>query len=255
MSISSVMKFKIVLCFSLVVGVRVNTVAQEPVSQMHRKNTLKLELTQAVYPNSYIVEYERVTRPRQSFCLLGGYEEFPDVLNVNSSIYVTQDLVKRGFKLGAEYRFYFKKENQYLAPHGAYIGPYMSYHDFYNEREIEVDVDGIKESAFLETDFNILNLGLQLGYQFVINNRWTIDFVFVGPSVSNYGAKMKINGDFTFDRDEVENEVLLKLLDRFPLLEDLLSEKEISDQGNFSSWSVGWRYQFLVGFQFGRKRE
>lgn len=255
MSIWSLMRIKIVLLFSLVVGVRATPTAQDTVGLMHRRNTLKLEITQAFYPNSYVLAYERVTHPRQSFSILGGYEEFPDLVSVNSFIYVKQDLVKSGYKLGAEYRFYFKKENQYLAPHGVYTGPYMSYHDFFNQREIEVDVDGIKESATLETDFKILSLGLQLGYQFVINHRWIFDFVFVGPAVSNYSANMKIDGDFTFDKDEVENEVLLKLLDRFPLLDELLTELEISDQGKFSSWSLGWRYQFLVGFQFGRKRK
>lgn len=223
MSISRRIRIKILLFFFVVVGGRVIIVAQEPVGQMQQRNTLKLEITQAFYPNPYILAYERVTRPRQSFSILGGYEEFPDLVNVNSSIYVKQDLVKSGYKLGAEYRFYLKKENQYRAPHGVYTGPYMSYHDFFNQRELGLDVDGIKETAVLETNFNILSLGLQPGYQFVINHRWTFDFVFVGPAVSNYSAGIKLNADFTFDQDEVENEVLLKLLDRFPLLDELLT--------------------------------
>jgi hypothetical protein len=229
--------------------------AQEPHEQLQRMNTIKYEFTQAIYPNSYIFSYERVTTPDQTFCVTLGYEEFPDIVGVSSRTYVKDNLSKSGFKAGAEYRFYLRNENKYLAPHGVYIGPYLSYHDFYNKREIEADVDGIKETALLNTDFSIFNIGFQLGYQFVISKHWTIDLVLIGPSVSNYRANMKMEGDFTFDKEEVENEILLKMLDRFPMLDELLTNKEVSSQGRFDSWSYGWRYQFLIGYHFGKKKE
>lgn len=241
--------------FILVFGISGALPAQEPVEQGQRKNTIKFEFTQFLYPNSYVFAYERVIGAHQTISLRGGYEEFPDLVDVNPSISVQQDLSKSGYKVGAEYRFYFKKENQYLAPRGIYIGPYISYHDLFNKRNIVVNADGIEESAILDTDFKIFNLGLQLGYQFVINHRWTIDFIILGPAVSNYSVDMKLDGTFTFDEDEVQNEILEKLLDRFPLLGDLLSDQEVSTQGTFDSWSFGWRYQMLVGYQFGRRKK
>jgi hypothetical protein len=245
---------KTLLTLILVLGITFRVTAQEPHEQVQRMNTIKYEFTQLIYPNSYIFSYERVTTPNQTFCISGGYEEFPNILGVSSTTNVKRNLNKSGFKAGAEYRFYLKNENKYLAPRGVYIGPYLSYHDFYNKKEIEVDVDGIKETALLKTDFSIFNVGFQLGYQFVISNHLTLDLVLIGPSVSNYRASMKMEGDFTFDKEDVENEILLKMLDRFPMLDELLTNKEVSSQGRFDSWSYGWRYQFLIGYHFGKKK-
>jgi hypothetical protein len=229
--------------------------AQEPVEQVHRLNTIKLEFTQAIYPTSCVISYERVTKSHQSICISGGYEEFPNLADVSSTVHVKEDRIKSGFKIGGEYRFYMKKENRYLAPRGIYIGPYISYHDFHNERRVAVDISGISESADLEADLRILNLGIQLGYQFVVNHRWTFDMVVLGPSVSKYSASLKLDGQFTFDKAEVENEILLTMLDKFPMLDNLLTDKEVSEQGNYNSWSAGWRYQFLIGYQFGKKKK
>lgn len=229
--------------------------AQEPQEEVQRMNTIKLEYSRAIYPNSYIFSYERVTTPNQTFAITGGYEEFPHIIGVSSTVNVKRDLSRSGFRAGAEYRFYLKKENKYRAPRGVYIGPYVSYHSFTNKGDLEVDVDGVKETALLTTDFNILNIGFQLGYQFVIAKHWSLDLVLVGPSVSNYRASMKLDGDFTFDPENVENEYLQKALDRFPGLNTLLTDKEVSSQGKVDSWSVGWRYQFLVGYHFGKKKK
>ena len=246
---------KTLLTLISVLGITIMVTAQEPQERLQFLNTVKYEFTQAIYPNSYIFSYERVTTPNQTFCISGGYEEFPDIIGVSSRTNVKDNLSKSGFKAGAEYRFYLKNENKYLAPRGVYIGPYLSYHDFYNKREIEVDVDGIKETAILKTDFSIFNVGFQLGYQFVISNRLTLDFVLVGPSISNYRANMKMEGDFTFDKEDIENEILLKMLDRFPMLDELLTNIEVTSQGTFDRWSYGWRYQFLIGYHFGKKKK
>jgi len=228
--------------------------AQDSDKKPQRMNTIKVEFTQPLYPNSFVLSYERVTKPNQTFCITGGYEEFPNLLNLGSNISVEKNINQGGFKTGAEYRFYLEKENKYLAPHGVYIGPYVSYHDFNNERKIAYDDNGVSDYANLNTDFRILNFGFELGYQFVINNRWTIDFVLVGPSISRYNARLKLEGEFTFDKEEVENEIILKLLERFPLLEDVLNQKEISSKGTLDSWAYGWRYQFHIGYHFGRKK-
>jgi hypothetical protein len=244
--------FKIFLLVFAITGI---AMAQDTIQQKHRMNNIKVEISHLLYPNSLIFSYERAIKHHQSICISGGYEEFPPLINVNTTVYVNQDLKRSGFKAGTEYRLYLKKENKYYAPHGVYIGPYLTYHYFYNKRNIGVDVDGITEHAELETNFNILNVGFQLGYQFVIKNRVTVDMVLVGPSISNYSAKIKLNGSFNFDKNEVENEILLKLLDRFPILDELLTDIEVSSNGRFDAWSLGWRYQLLIGFQFGKKKK
>lgn len=229
--------------------------AQESTETDIRKNTIKLDLTSYwLYRNAVNFTYERITKPNQSFSVTAGYQEFPRSTNLGSGIAVKEDNKKNGFKFGGEYRFYLAKENKFGAPHGVYIGPYFAFHQFKNERTIEVDNNGTLEEAILNTKFNVLNIGFQLGYQFLINNRWAIDLVFVGPSASNYRFKATMDGNYTFNTEDIQNEIILDLIDRFPLLEEVINEKEASSKGKFDVWSYGYRYQLLVGYHFGRKK-
>jgi len=223
-----------------------------------RRNTIKIDLTSRVlYRNALNFSYERVTKPDQTFAITAGYQQFPKVTSLGSGIKTTDDSRKRtGFKLGAEYRFYLKKENKYQAPHGVYLGPYISYLYFNNERDIQVTSDnGTVTDAFLKTNINVFNLGVQAGYQFVLNDRWTIDLSFIGPSVSRYAAKFRLDGDFDIDEQhEYENEVVKALVEKFPALDDLIKDKEVDSRGKVNTWAYGYRYQLLVGYRFGHKK-
>jgi hypothetical protein len=229
--------------------------AQQSTDTIIRKNTIKLDLTSYwLFRNAVNVTYERVTKPNQSFGVTAGYQEFPRTSSLGSRIAVKENNAANGLKLGGEYRFYLAKENKYGAPHGIYIGPYVAYNRFTNERTIEVDNNGTPEEATLNTNFTVLNVGFQLGYQFVINNRWAIDLVFVGPSASNYRYTAKLNTSGTFDQEDITNEIILDLIDRFPMLEEVVNEKEATSKGKLDVWSYGYRYQLHVGYHFGRKK-
>jgi len=229
--------------------------AQDSIGQSQRRNTIKLDITSHwLYRNALIVSYERITKPNQSFSITAGYHEFPVSSSLGSGISVKDDRKKNGNKFGGEYRFYLGKENKYLAPRGVYIGPYFTFLRFKNERTLEIDNNGTPEQVLLDSKLNILNIGFQLGYQFVLNNRWTIDLVFVGPSISHYKYKLNLGGNYTFDTEDIQNEIILDLLDRFPLLEEAISEKEATGRGGLDSWSFGYRYQLQIGYHFGRKK-
>jgi len=245
------MKF-IIICIWIIIASNL-AVAQEALSESPRKNTIKLDLTaNFLYKNVFGISYERITKPNQSFAISAGYQEFPKVVNFGENIRVKQDKEGRGYRIGGEYRFYLKKENKYPAPRGIYIGPYFIRHSFTNERIIEVDNDGTLEEATLDSKFAVLNVGFQLGYQFVFNDRWTIDMILVGPSISHYRYKLALDGEFTFDKDDIQDEIILDLIDRFPLLDEVISEGEATRTGNIDSWSYGYRYQLHVGYRFGK---
>ncbi len=240
----------------IVIGVTVASVcAQDTLSLPGRRNTIKVEFTSfALYRQPIVLSYERVVKRNQSMVFTAGLQKFPAVLNLGQGIFVSRDISASGHKLGFEYRFYLKKENKFAAPRGVYIGPYISYLGFSNQRDLTVDVNGTPESATLKTRFSIINPGVQLGYQFVLNNRWAIDLIFIGPSVSNYRGKMTLEGNFTFDPENVQNEILQNMIDRFPALEDLLTDGTVDREGTINTWSYGFRYQIHVGYHFGRKR-
>jgi hypothetical protein len=150
-----------------------------------------------------------------------------------------------------------KKENKHRAPHGVYIGPFATYYFFNNERSLTYTSPEtqVTSNANLKMDINVLNIGAQIGYQFVIKNRWTIDMVFLGPSVANYTMKLKLDSDLDFDESILENEILAALVDRFPIVGDLLTDQTVKLQGRNSQWAGGFRYQLNVGYHFGRKKK
>jgi hypothetical protein len=224
-----------------------------------RKNVIKLDITSYwLYRNALMLSYERVVknRPNQTWGITAGLQEFPSLGTLGwDSVRIKKDFQASGFKLGGEYRFYLKKENKFAAPRGVYLGPYTTFHNYSNGRSIEVNNNGTLEQADLKSDLNIFNVGVQLGYQFVLNNRWTIDFVFIGPSVSNYSFKTKFDGNFTFDPDQITNEVVLALIDKFPAFEQLINEGDFASSGKINTWAYGYRYQFQIGYHFGRKKK
>jgi Protein of unknown function (DUF3575) len=245
-------QFTLLLC---ILSTTTMVEAQDSIGQSQRRNTIKLDITSHwLYRNALIVSYERITKPNQSFSITAGYQEFPASTSLGSRVSVSEDRKVNGTKFGGEYRFYLGKENKFLAPRGVYIGPYFSFLGFNNERTLEIDNNGTPEQAILDAKLNIVNIGFQLGYQFVLNNRWTIDLVFVGPSISHYRYKLNLGGNYTFDKEDIEDEIVLDLIDRFPLLEDVISDKEATKSGGLDSWSFGYRYQLQIGYHFGRKR-
>jgi Protein of unknown function (DUF3575) len=223
-----------------------------------RRNTIKVDITSYwLYRNALMFSYERVvkSRPNHTWAITAGLQEFPTLTGqLVDTIAVKNENKSSGYKVGGEYRFYLKKENKYGAPRGVYIGPYTSYHHYSNTRSIEVNNNGEIQNGNLESNFNILNIGVQLGYQFVLNNRWTIDLVFVGPSVSNYAFKASLDGNITVNPDEITNEVLLSLMDKYPGFNDLITEGDFASNGKVNAWSFGYRYQFQIGYHFGRKK-
>jgi hypothetical protein len=229
--------------------------AQDSTQSSQRRNTIKLDLTSYwLYRNALGLSFERITKSNQSFVVSLGYQEFPRASTLGSNVVVRENRDRNGYKFGGEYRFYLRKENKYPAPRGIYLGPYFAYHGFNNERTIEVDNDGTLEEAILDSKFRIFNIGFQVGYQFVLNNRWTIDLIFIGPSVSHYKYDLELGGNYTFDKEDIQNEIILDLIDRFPVLDEVISDKEATGSGTLDTWAYGYRYQIHVGYHFGKKR-
>jgi hypothetical protein len=114
--------------------------------------------------------------------------------------------------------------------------------------------NGTPEEAILTSNLSVLNVGFQIGYQFVIKERWVIDLVIAGPSISNYRYKLKLDGTYTFDSDDIQNEIILDLIERLPLLKEVIDEKEAVSKGKLDTWAYGYRYQMHVGYRFGKRK-
>jgi hypothetical protein len=230
------------------------TFAQDSLMMNSRKNTLKLDLTHnLIYRNAVNLSWERITKQNQSLGFTVGYQEFPQIFKLGENIEGKRENDSGGYKFGAEYRFYLKKENKFSAPRGVYVGPYFTTLGFNTSRDITYTGGESPEEASYNAKFRLYSLGLQLGYQFVFNDRWSLDLVLVGPSLTRYNANMTLEGDFEFDPEDVQNEILQGLIDKFPGLDDLLDDKELDSSGKIDMLGIGYRYQFLIGYRFGKK--
>lgn len=245
---------KTILFYMILMVIIPVTYAQDSLGTTYKKNTIKLDLTHTlIYKNAFNLSWERLTKKNQSFAITAGSQEFPQILNLGENIEGKREDKSGGYKFGAEYRFYLQKENKFSAPRGVYIGPYFSVLGFNSSRDIVYTGAEEPEEARFNSKLNLVSLGAELGYQFVFNDRWSLDMVLVGPSYTQYRATMKLEGDFEFDPEDVQNEILQAMIEKFPGLDDLLNDKELDSSGKVNTWGVGYRYQILVGYRFGKK--
>ena len=223
-------------------------------SSKQLKNTVRVNVTSwLLYDNSFQMSYERVINKKQALNIFGGYNEFPLNLTLNlENTELTQTKSRSGYVLGAEYRFYLAKENKHPIPHGIYLAPFISYYNFKSDRGLtHTDSTGKKTTSNLYTQVGFLNIGGELGYQFVIGKRFVIDAVMFGPAITNYYFKARLDNKLPgLDGNEALQAVVDALKEKFPLLNDISSEEGISASGVQSFWSVGFRYNISLGFRF-----
>ena len=219
-------------------------------------NIVKVSISNwLLYPNSFHMGYERVLNENHSIYIFGGYNEFPIKLNLDlQNTNFTDARNKSGYSIGAEYRFYLPKENKYSGPHGIYLAPFISYYSFSSDNTLtHTDSSGNKSSASLAMNIDLLNVGFELGYQFIISKRFIIDAEMFGPSFTYYSFKANINGNIA---GSTQNETLQAVLDalkaKFPLLSDLSSSKQIYSNGSATEKfpAIGFRYAVSIGYKF-----
>jgi Protein of unknown function (DUF3575) len=222
---------------------------------IQRKNIIKYDISgNILYNNTYNFSFERVIKKNQTMSLTVGNEQLPTLLSLfedDESESTTTRKTASGFKLGLDYRFYLGKENKYNSPHGVYIGPYLAYHDFKNSWNLTIEDGTGTQTGVVNGKFQVLNVGFQAGYQFLINNRWSIDMSFLGASLSNYRARMDVDGNFNMDDSEISQAFLDRLTEKFPLLGDLIEDGTVDESGKVESWAMGIRYLVHVGYAFG----
>ena len=220
-------------------------------------NNIKLNISSPIlYSPSFVFSYERLVNSHQSFSVIGGYVTFPQIIrSLPDSINFEETKSRSGYRVGGDYRFYFKKENKYLAPHGLYWGPFADYYYFNNKRTISV-IDTTFATGSLDFDgkLALLQVGVGMGYQFsLIKDRMTIDLSLFGPAFAYYKANLSLKGDFDAKlEDEYLQDLFDYMINNFPLLGELASnkDKELSSSGVADLFFAGFRYSIWVGFRF-----
>ena len=113
--------------------------------------------------------------------------------------------------------------------------------------------DAVNATVGINTNFLVYNIGAELGYQFVIKNRITIDLILAGPSLSRYRLKMQARGSLDVTDPEVEEALeTLKdiLVNQFEWIKPLFDGDEVNVRGTTSIWRPGLRYVIQIGYRF-----
>lgn len=221
--------------------------------EKRRNNIIKLNLSSGLIYSIPLVEYERIVKKNQSFAIQAGVVSLPFGSDNNSTNVQFQSSVnKSGFTVALDYRFYLPKENKDPAPHGLYLGPYLSYYHFMNENNMKVmDTNGSLVPLVLNSRLDISNIGFQVGYQFLLGKRWTVDCIVFGPSLTNYSVKMDLNGDLSnINTSEAFQQIVEKLASKFPFVESLVNNQVAEFKGHSNAWSAGFRYSLHIGYRF-----
>jgi hypothetical protein len=157
-----------------------------------QKNVVKLGIFGVGY-GDFSLSYERVIAPKSALNLTFGY------LNPNTSLInfnpnfesdggVGLKELYDGFHTSVDYKFYVGKKE---APQGFYIAPYLRYFGYKF-----LMIDEIDQVYFnVNSRISSVGLGFQMGYHWIVYDKISIDWYFLGIGVEYMMPKLVYTTD------------------------------------------------------------
>jgi hypothetical protein len=219
------------------------------------KNIVRYNLSGALlfgFDKYIVLGYERVIKPRQSASINIGKASLPKFISINTdSFNLSSDKKNTGFNVSVDYRFYLARENRYKPPAGLYIGPYYSFTQFKRTNDWNFKNSGVVSSIQTDLQLGIHTVGFELGYQFILWKRMSLDLCMVGPGVGFYKVKADINTNLNDERKAELLDALNQLLSqKVPGMNYVFSDKHFEGNGTMNTTAFGFRYLFQIGFLF-----
>ena len=219
------------------------------------KNVIRYNLSGALifgFDKYVVFGYERVIKPNQSISVNFGGVSLPKLISINTDSFSLQkDNKSNGYNVSVDYRFYLGKENKYMAPRGAYIGPYYSYNHFTRDNQWLYNKNTGSSYIDTHTTLNINTIGFQFGYQLILWKRMALDLCLVGPGFGIYNYKATFESNVTAENKEELFEGLKQLLtQKFPGMNFVFSDKHIDANGVMNANTLGYRYIVHIGYAF-----
>jgi hypothetical protein len=219
------------------------------------KNTVKFNLTNPMIfgDKCFVVGYERTIGNHQSFSVNLGRFSLPRVFNINTDSIkdLTKDVQSKGFHASVDYRFYLSKENKYNSPHGVYIGPYLTYNSYTRFFDLKASTESFTGEFNADFNFRVATMGFQLGYQFILWNRVTLDMILFGPGIGAYKIKTTLSTNLDPDTEsELFKKINEALQEKIPGYSLVLNPGTFEKTGTYNNTGMGFRYVVMVGFRF-----
>ena len=252
------MKKKFLLAYwSLLTLFAVNFCNAQPdsVRQVQYKNVIRYNLSGALifgFDRYIVFGYERVIKPNQTISVNVGGVKLPKLISINTDSFSLQkDNKSNGYNVSVDYRFYLGKENKYMSPRGAYIGPYYCLNHFERDNQCQFANTTGSKSVNTNTTLYINTIGFQFGYQLILWKRFALDFALVGPGFGIYNYKATFDGNVTAENKEQLRDGLKQLLtQKFPGMNFVFADKQIEADGVMTTNTLGYRYIIHIGFAF-----
>lgn len=226
--------FIFIFPFLLVISPLIFAQSIDSIPSKKNKNSIKFNVTNTLlYDNSYQISYERILKQNQSLNVFVGYQEFPLISIELVDVNFDKKSSRKGFSVGADYRFYLGNINTMALEE--FIWPrLLVFFQFETDRElIHTDPNtGIVSTANLTSKLNLTNFGGELGYQFVLWDRFVVDCVFFGPSITRYKYNVKLDNEISgLDENELYQKIIEAIKNKFPDLGSLTTDGGIEKKG------------------------
>lgn len=198
-----------------------------------RKNVVKF-LPVNLSLNSLSFEYERMINPKNSFEFGLGIPMNQTFVNKFSMDWSEEEEISNDefgtFSLRAAYVHYTGSSS---GPKGFYYSPYLKYQNVSASLSRINTIDDDEGSFSYNEDYhaaiNTFGIGIQFGYQFLIAERVTLDFYFLGFEAGLAGINATIESSDITQVSEIESEIQ----DAVDDLPDFLNKKiDVSSGGN-----------------------
>jgi hypothetical protein len=251
------LKFRAFYIFSFILALQVPVLsgqAQVTDSSCRYKNIIRLNLSNPVLfgIKNNVLGYERILKKNQSFSVNIGRFSFPKFEPlIRDSFQLQKNYKDKGFHFSIDYRWYLQKENKYAAPRGFYVGPYYAYNYLERENYWMINTDSYQGELVSNLNVNMHLIGVQLGCQFVVWKRLTLDVIFMGPGLWFFTIKSKTSSV----SDSGESQLVYQQLDeqindQVPVYGQFIDDTEFSEKGSARTGKFGYRYLVNLGFRF-----
>lgn len=217
------------------------------------KNTIYFNITNPVLFDwkFTIIGYERVINKHQTISASIGRVSLPRFSFLSDSLGLKDQYNEWGIHFSFDYRFYLQKENKYLAPRGVYIGPYYAFNHYSRDLTWSLNTGTSKGDVMTGFDLTANLIGAQLGYQFILWNRLSLDLVLMGPGLWHFNLKSHFNTTLPSEDEALLLEKLNELLkDKFPGTDFTIKGGDFEVKKNTSTTVMGLRYMVNIGFRF-----
>jgi hypothetical protein len=196
--------------------------------------------------------YERLIKKNKSVSVQLGYLVVPQVLNdtLFNSVLLNKNS-RHGINLAVDYRVYPFSRNRRPAPDGLYYGGYLSFLGTSSESRGKLMDAPEDDNIMLTARMNMINLGFELGYQFIFAKKFSIDLLMFGPSISSYWGNLDVTGNLSSDLgNKIDEELAAKLKERFPALGYLFTDEDATFSTSKIVVSSWFRYSVQLGYHF-----